>query len=90
MNELTLEEEQAIKERCKESNRGEWKGGLTIYSCPVCTRKFVVHDERSWVYKRKKFINKRGSMLFYFCSYGCTRVFDWLFEKPKKMQKPLP
>ena len=90
MKELSLEEIQAIKDRCKHTNRGRSVGGLTMYDCPVCTKTFVVHNEAAWVYKRKKFINKRGAMLFYLCSYGCTRVYDRLFEKPKKMQKPLP
>ena len=84
MKDLTLEEIQAIKDRCKDSNHGEWEGGLTMYNCPVCQKRVVIHNESSWVYKRKRFLNKNKYVLLYFCSYGCTRKFDSIYEKPKK------
>ena len=52
MNEVSLEEEQGIKERCKYFNRGWFEGGLTMYNCPICQKPFVVHDQNGWVYKR--------------------------------------
>ena len=82
MKELSLEEIQAIKDRCKKSNHGDWEGGLTVYSCPVCTKRFVVHNESGWVYKRKRFKDKQ--VILYLCSYGCSRKFDSIYEKPKK------
>lgn len=84
MSELTLEEEQAIKDRCQKSNEGRFEGGMTLYDCPVCQKTFCVHCESSWVYKRGTYKKGRGRVLFYLCSYGCTRKYDEIFDKPKK------
>lgn len=84
MTELSLEEEQAIRDRCKHTNRGRSVGGLTMYDCPVCTKAFVVHNETVWVYKRKRGKYKKSAVVLYFCSYGCMRTYDRLFDTEKE------
>ena len=84
MKDLTLEEIQAIKDRCKQSNEGRFEGGLTIYDCVVCGKPFCVHSEGSWVYKRRIFRSKKPqNITLYMCSYGCTRKYDAVFERKK-------
>lgn len=85
MTEMTLEEEQAIKDRCQESNEGRFEGGLTIYDCPVCGKAFCIHSEGSWVYKRRIFRRKKPqNITLYMCSYGCSRKYDQVFQSKKK------
>lgn len=81
---MTPEEIESIKARCRKSNIGIWEGGLTTYRCAVCEKRFVIHNEGSWVYKRKKYRFHNGSVVLYLCSYGCTRKFDEIFDPPKK------
>ena len=82
MSELTLEEEQAIKERCKKSNKGWFEGGLTMYQCPVCTKQFCVHDQSQWAYKRRITKTKQAQTL-YLCSYTCCRTYDRVIGERK-------
>ena len=83
MSELTLEEEQAIRKRCQKQNTGQWENGLTMYDCPICTKRFVIHDQGQWVYKRRaRVLSKAKSYLpMYLCSYKCCRVYDRIFDK---------
>lgn len=83
MADLTLEEEQAIKQRCQKTNAGKWEGGLTMYDCPVCLKHFCIHNESMWVYKRKNWNSKRKNRMaiLYLCSYACMRKYDRIFDK---------
>lgn len=76
--ELNEEEIQAIRERCKESNKGWLEGGLATFKCPVCQKHFVIHDIGHWVYKRRIYKGKKSQTL-YICSYPCLRKFDSIF-----------
>ena len=81
MNEVSLEEEQAIKERCKDSNKGRFEGGMTLYDCPICTKQFVVQDIKAWVYKRRTRSRRKNESILYMCSYPCTRIYDNIYRK---------
>ena len=79
---MTLEEEKAIRERCRKPNKGRFEGGLTLYDCPVCGKTFCIHCESSWVYKRGVYCNNKHYRAFlYICSYPCTRKYDAVFGK---------
>ena len=78
MSDLTLEEIQGIKERCKEPNKGWLAGGLATFKCPICQKNFVIHDIGSWVYKRKIYKGKKMQTL-YMCSYPCIRKYESIF-----------
>jgi len=78
MNKLTLEEKQAIKERCKEPNKGRLSGGIATYTCPVCKKDFVISNIRGWVFKRHFYIGRNRATL-YFCGYNCSKQYDSIF-----------
>ena len=77
MNKLTLEEEQAIKQRCQKPNKGEWEGGLVRFECPLCGKMFYITSLGDWVFKRR--IKQKATALLYLCSYGCSRRYDQAF-----------
>lgn len=77
MNKLTLEEEQAIKQRCQKLNKGEWEGGLVRFECPICGKMFYITSLGDWVFKRR--IKQKATALLYLCSYGCSRRHDQAF-----------
>lgn len=77
MNDLTLEEIAAIKDRCKKPNKGEWEGGMVRFECPICQKHFYIISLRDWTYKRR--IKTKSTFLIYLCSYGCSRKYDSIF-----------
>ena len=77
MNKLTLEEEQAIKQRCQKPNKGEWEGGLVRFECPLCGKMFYITSLGDWTYKRR--IKQKATALLYICSYPCLRKYDSIF-----------
>lgn len=80
MNEVSLEEEQAIRERCKNTNSGMFAHGVTTYKCPVCEKDFVISDTSQWVYKRKTRAKRKNEAVLYLCSYSCSRTYDQIFD----------
>lgn len=81
MRDISLEEEQAIKERCRESNKGRFEHGTTIYTCPICQKNFCISDTSEWAYKRRTRSRRKNEAILYICTYGCTRTYDKIFEK---------
>ena len=79
MTELSLEEEQAIRDRCQKTNEGHFSGGLTIYNCPVCKKDFCVSCEKTWIFKRKRTKGKKYVGMIYLCSYSCSRKYEQVF-----------
>ena len=80
MRDISLEEEQAIRERCKNTNSGMFAHGVTTYKCPIDEKDFVISDSTQWVYKRKTRAKRKNESVLYFCSYKCCRVYDKIFE----------
>lgn len=80
MSELTLEEEQAIRNRCKVGNETWFEDGIAMFKCIVCEKPFCIHDIGGWVYKRRCW-NKKKAKLLYLCSYPCSRKYDKIFDK---------
>ena len=81
MKEMTLEEEQAFRERCKQTNTGKFDNGVTVYTCPRCGKNFAISYIEGWVYKRRTRSYRKNESVLYFCSYSCCRDFDKVFKK---------
>lgn len=79
--ELSIEETEAIKERCKHSSLGEFEQGVSVYHCPVCQKRYAIQDLAQWAYKRRRNLPNKKNLTIYLCSYGCTRVYDKVFSK---------
>lgn len=79
-NEVTLEEEQAIRDRCKEGSEAWFENGIAMYKCVVCGKSFCIHDLSAWVFKRRIW-NGRKARTLYLCSYPCSRKYDKVFGK---------
>lgn len=79
MSDLTLEEIQGIKERCKEPNKGRPNGGITTYTCPVCKKDFVMSNISAWTFKRHIYKGRNKATL-YICGYTCARRYDSIFK----------
>lgn len=80
MNEVSLEEEQAIRERCKNTNSGKFAHGVTMYRCPICEKDFMISDSNQWVYKRRTRTRRKNEAVLYLCSYSCSRTYDQIFD----------
>lgn len=80
MDNLTLEEIQGIKDRCRFSNTGKFDNDVTMYRCPVCEKDFVISDSTQWVYKRRTRARRKNEAVLYLCSYSCSRTYDQIFD----------
>lgn len=80
MADLTLEEIQRIKDRCKVTNTGEFQDGVTLYCCPACEKKFAISDLKQWAYKRRTRSKRKNESILHFCSYTCARKYDKVFN----------
>ena len=78
MSALSLEEVQRIKQATKEINPPDCSGGIAIYKCPLCGKRFVVTDTKQWVFKRQIHKNYAGKYI-YLCSYGCVQKMDYAY-----------
>lgn len=79
MDNLTLEEIQGIKDRCRFSNTGKFDNGVTMYRCPICEKNFTVMDPGQWIYKRRTRAKRKSESIMYLCSYSCIRKYDEVF-----------
>lgn len=73
--ELPLEEIKRIREATKNVIPPESSGGIAIYTCPICNKRFTVADATQWVFKRRIDKNYSGKSI-YVCSYPCIRKYD--------------
>lgn len=76
---LTIDQYQEIKDRCKESNPGRFDNGVTLYNCPCCQKDFAISYVDGWTYKRRTRSHRKNESILYFCSYSCIRIYDKIF-----------